>query len=171
MSDRRPVVGPLASTADVRAIRAWLDAHTRDLAEAPLWREFRDNPSIRDRLRLLLLWVERKPSQRGRGIRVGHPANPARLRATLMVAYLRGVFTSDDLEPIDVIWSWVDISALALEVDPDGEDGWACFRDPDVARPSLRAAIARGDLDIPKAPPALREQIDGFLAGLAGVSQ
>lgn len=171
MSDRRPVEGALASTVDVRAIRAWLDAHARDLAEAPLWREFRDNPSIRDRLRLLLSWVERKPSQRGRGIRVGHPSNPARLRATVVVAYLRGAFSQPGLEPPCRTWSWSDIGALAMEVDPDGTAGWASFRDPDVARPALRAAIARGDLDIPEAPKNLQERISGFLAGLAGVSQ
>lgn len=171
MSDRRPVKGALASAADVRAIRAWLDAHARDMAEAPLWREFRDNPSIRDRLRLLLSWVERKPSQRGRGIRVGHPSSPARLRATMIVAYLRGAFSRPDLEPPSRTWSWADICALAMEVDPDGTDGWASFRDPDVARPAFRAAIARGDLDIPESPRDLKERLDGFLAGLAGVSQ
>lgn len=171
MPDCRPVVDALASTADVRAIRAWLDAHARDLAEAPLWREYRDNPTIRDRLRLLLSWIEKKPSQRGRGIRVGHPSNPARLLATVVVAYLRGMFTRADLEPASRTWSWSDICALAMEVDPDGAAGWASFRDPDVARPALRAAIARGDLDIPNAPDDLLERLDGFLAGLAGVSQ
>lgn len=171
MSDRRPVEDALASTADVRAIRAWLDAHARDLAEAPLWREFRDNPSIRDRLRLLLSWIERKPSQRGRGIRVGHPSSPARLRAAVIVAYLRGVFSRADLDPACRTWSWSDICALAMEVDPDGQDGWASFRDPDVARSALRASIARGDLDIPEAPVDLQERLNGFLAGLADVSQ
>ncbi len=171
MSDRTPAEAPIACTPEVRAVMAWLDLHALDVDEAPLWKAFRDRPIASERLRLLLSWMDSRPSQRGRGIRVGHPGDPHKRRATVVVAYLRGEFRAPDLAPVAEGWAWRDVCALAAALDDAGEKGWGSYRDVDTARSALSAAMTRRDLDIPRAPPDLEARIGRFLADLEGEFQ
>lgn len=169
MSGRRPAEGGKASTADVRAIRAWLDVHARDLAEAPFTTAFLRTSDIGERLRVLKVRLEQRPSEPLSGFRPGPVPDPHRRRASIVVGYLRGEFSAADLPRIEHPWPWRKVCALAVDADESGEDGWGSYLQEDFARPTLRAAIARGDLDVPRAPDDLVQRVAAFLSELASV--
>ncbi len=169
MSSSRPEQVPSERTPEVRAVLAWLDAHERDVDEAPLWNAFLGTTDMGDQLRIVQSRIEHRPSKPFHGLGRGPAADPARRRATIIVGYLRGVFSATDLPTLDPPWPWGRVCGLAVEADESGEEGWGSYLQEDFARSALRAAIARGDLSVPRAPVDLEARLRGFLSGLAGV--
>lgn len=157
---QEPTGSPICQPLAVIPVFEWLTRHSRDLDEAAWWRAFHGTTDVSERLRLVLRRVERRP---GEPMLPRH--DPDVSRAAIIVAYLRGEWSAEDLPALSApAWPWLQICAFA---ETQGA-GWDSFQEPDSARGALRVYRLRGYLDIPTASEGTDAEIVGFLTGLGG---
>lgn len=141
---------PTRQPEPVRAVLSWIEAHGRDVDEAPFWREYATLRDPGDRLRYLLAFVDRRPLDPLNCPRRGGTMDADTQRATVVVGYLLGDFAAPDLPRIAKPWTWREVAAYATA---HGGDGWDGYRDAHRAPQRYRERLAVGALQIVCQPP------------------
>ena len=139
---------------------AWVQAHGRDVDEAPFWRSFdaQGDPVVRGRF--IGAYMDRRPTDPLRcPLRAGTMDADCQ-RATVIAAYLLGEFAAPDLAPIDSPWAWTQIAAWA---NAHGGEGWDSYRDPLRAPGRYRSRVDAGALRVVCQPDEARDAIVAIL--------
>lgn len=155
-------VNPYSQDPDLARVLAWCRVHSRDIDEAPFWRAYRDNPGQSARRQLLARYVCLGPDDP-----IWPKFDPNRLRAAVVVAFLRGQFHAPDLDPVENPWPWSDV----CDYSTTQRIGFKTLHSPETASATLAMMRARGHLDIPEAPPEVRDSLDRLLTAWDGSNQ
>jgi hypothetical protein len=156
MADVRTTPGP--TPPDVAL--AWVQAHGRDVDEAPFWRVYvaQGDPVVRGRF--ISAYMDRRPTDPLRcPIRAGTMDADCQ-RATVIAAYLLGEFAAPDLPPIARPWVWVEVAAWAAA---HGGEGWDGYRDAVRAPDRYRTRVDAGALRVVCQPDEARDAIVAIL--------